>query len=173
MLFFYSKPKLGRPPKWLKELNRARREQSDEPSEKRPRKQYSKRVVTKSQNGSIESSEDKALSFIESAKILPAEQESWRRHSQFLNDFIVNDTDAMDPASWTRRDVIDFVSSIPGCNVEVTAFLEHKIDGEAFLQLSQSDILNILKIKMGPAIKVYNSIVLLREQFCDRKRKKN
>ena len=33
-----------------------------------------------------------------------------------------------------------------------------QIDGEAFLLLNQSDIVNILKIKLGPALKIYNTI---------------
>ena len=33
-----------------------------------------------------------------------------------------------------------------------------QIDGEAFLLLNQSDIVNILKIKLGPALKIYYTI---------------
>ena len=33
-----------------------------------------------------------------------------------------------------------------------------QIDGEAFLLLNQSDIVNILKIKLGPALKIFNTI---------------
>jgi len=36
--------------------------------------------------------------------------------------------------------------------------LLQQIDGEAFLLLNQSDIVNILKIKLGPALKIYNTI---------------
>ena len=38
-----------------------------------------------------------------------------------------------------------------------SVFLQ-QIDGEAFLLLNQSDIVNILKIKLGPALKIYNTI---------------
>lgn len=37
-------------------------------------------------------------------------------------------------------------------------FLLQQIDGEAFLLLNQSDIVNILKIKLGPALKIFNTI---------------
>ena len=36
--------------------------------------------------------------------------------------------------------------------------LLQQIDGEAFLLLTQNDIVNILKIKLGPALKIYKSI---------------
>lgn len=37
-----------------------------------------------------------------------------------------------------------------------------QIDGEAFLLLTQTDIVRVLKIKLGPAIKIYNSILMIR-----------
>ena len=41
--------------------------------------------------------------------------------------------------------------------IPVLTFLQ-QIDGEAFLLLDQSDIVNILKIKLGPALKIFNTI---------------
>uniref|UniRef100_A0A671UJP6 L3MBTL histone methyl-lysine binding protein 1b n=1 Tax=Sparus aurata TaxID=8175 RepID=A0A671UJP6_SPAAU len=38
----------------------------------------------------------------------------------------------------------------------------HQIDGEAFLLLTQADIVKILSIKLGPALKIYNSILMLK-----------
>lgn len=40
-----------------------------------------------------------------------------------------------------------------------------QIDGEAFLLLNQTDIVRILKIKLGPAIKIYNSILMIRNNM--------
>ena len=37
------------------------------------------------------------------------------------------------------------------------------IDGEAFLLLNQQDIVKVLGVKLGPAVKIYNSIVLIRD----------
>lgn len=37
-----------------------------------------------------------------------------------------------------------------------------QIDGEAFLLLTQADIVKILSIKLGPALKIYNSILMLK-----------
>ena len=36
--------------------------------------------------------------------------------------------------------------------------LFQQIDGEGFLLLTQNDIVNILKIKLGPALKIFNTI---------------
>ena len=37
------------------------------------------------------------------------------------------------------------------------------IDGEAFLLLTQSDLVRHLDIKLGPAIKIHNTIILIRD----------
>lgn len=38
------------------------------------------------------------------------------------------------------------------------------IDGEAFLMLTQEDLVTLLELRLGHAIKMYNSIVLLRQR---------
>lgn len=68
-----------------------------------------------------------------------------------------------DPREWTEEDVMDFVSSLPSFKENSKLFKEHNIDGESFLMLSQRDLVDILNIKLGPAIKLYNIIVLLRQ----------
>ncbi|KAM6045289.1 lethal(3)malignant brain tumor-like protein 4 isoform 2-T2 [Chlamydotis macqueenii] len=40
--------------------------------------------------------------------------------------------------------------------------VEEQIDGEAFLLLNQSDIVKILSIKLGPALKIYNAILMFK-----------
>ncbi|ELK05739.1 Lethal(3)malignant brain tumor-like 4 protein [Pteropus alecto] len=37
-----------------------------------------------------------------------------------------------------------------------------QIDGKAFLLLTQTDIVKVMKIKLGPALKIYNSILMFR-----------
>lgn len=52
------------------------------------------------------------------------------------------------------------------CDIDNNSFLclsfVQQIDGEAFLLLTQSDIVKILSIKLGPALKIYNCILMLR-----------
>jgi hypothetical protein len=37
-----------------------------------------------------------------------------------------------------------------------------QIDGKAFLLLTQADIVKVMRIKLGPALKIYNSILMFR-----------
>ena len=41
-------------------------------------------------------------------------------------------------------------------------FLEEEIDGEAFLMLSQVDLVKTLGLKLGPALKILNTLVMIR-----------
>lgn len=36
------------------------------------------------------------------------------------------------------------------------------MDGEAFLLLTQNDMVKIMKMKLGPALKIYNSILMFK-----------
>lgn len=85
--------------------------------------------------------------------------------------------------------VAGFVKGLPGCKEHAATFkteviewdnqqhfsifkchlyqrffplLLQQIDGEAFLLLTQTDIVKILSIKLGPALKIYNSILMLK-----------
>ncbi|KAM7452023.1 lethal(3)malignant brain tumor-like protein [Porites harrisoni] len=57
---------------------------------------------------------------------------------------------------WTIDDVMSHVRTISPDQVKV--FGEQQIDGEAFLLLTQNDMVNILKLKLGPALKIFNTI---------------
>lgn len=48
--------------------------------------------------------------------------------------------------------------NITRCYFFLPFSLFQQIDGEAFLLLTQNDIVNILKIKLGPALKIFNTI---------------
>ncbi|XP_066145941.1 lethal(3)malignant brain tumor-like protein 3 isoform X1 [Euwallacea fornicatus] len=169
-----AKPKMGRPPKWRKDLTRHEGEKNQEPPEKKPRKRLIKHLQKEDHEAKSEHStqavEENARSFIEKSKILPAEHESWKRHSTFLKEFVSCNTPGS-PLNWSKHEVHEFVTSIPGCDMNGSNFSDHEIDGEAFLQLSQNDLLHIMSFKMGPAVKLYNTIVLLRDRYCDKKRK--
>lgn len=40
--------------------------------------------------------------------------------------------------------------------------LFQQIDGEAFLLMTQTDIVKIMSIKLGPALKIFNSILMFK-----------
>jgi len=45
---------------------------------------------------------------------------------------------------------------------ETVPLMFQQIDGEAFLLLTQADIVKVMNIKLGPAIKIYNSILMIK-----------
>jgi hypothetical protein len=55
------------------------------------------------------------------------------------------------------------------CDEETAAkFYAQKIDGEALLGLCQNDLVSLMDIKMGPAIKIYNRIMHLRQEVVEK-----
>uniref|UniRef100_A0A669DPE2 L3MBTL histone methyl-lysine binding protein 1b n=1 Tax=Oreochromis niloticus TaxID=8128 RepID=A0A669DPE2_ORENI len=75
----------------------------------------------------------------------------WDKHCQLLPEVL--GLTAKRVATWSAEEVrhpfLDF-------------FPLQQIDGEAFLLLTQADIVKILSIKLGPALKIYNSILMLK-----------
>ncbi|KAM9320144.1 lethal(3)malignant brain tumor-like protein 3 [Gastrophryne carolinensis] len=59
---------------------------------------------------------------------------------------------------WTAEEVAQFVQQLPGCTEQASVFREEQIDGVAFLLLTRNDLVKILGLKLGPALKIYNSI---------------
>lgn len=84
----------------------------------------------------------------------------WEHHSQLLPNIQNISRDTV--ANWSISEVGDFVKSLPGCEEQAKVFREEQIDGEAFLLMNQVDIVKILCMKLGPAIKIYNTILMLR-----------
>jgi hypothetical protein len=44
-------------------------------------------------------------------------------------------------------------------------FIKKEIDGQAMLLLQQSDLIRIMKIKLGPALKIFNHILKLKHSL--------
>ncbi|XP_068437431.1 lethal(3)malignant brain tumor-like protein 4 isoform X2 [Clinocottus analis] len=63
---------------------------------------------------------------------------------------------------WSAKQVSDFIESLPGCEEQAKRFRDEQIDGRAFLLLTQQDIVRIMSIKLGPALKIYNSILMFK-----------
>ncbi|XP_051707367.2 lethal(3)malignant brain tumor-like protein 4 isoform X2 [Oryctolagus cuniculus] len=74
----------------------------------------------------------------------------------------VADIQASQVARWTVDEVAEFVQSLLGCEEQAKCFRKEQIDGKAFLLLTQTDIVKVMKIKLGPALKIYNSILMFR-----------
>lgn len=93
---------------------------------------------------------------------LPDAPHFWAKHSGALNRVVAKQTG--NPRRWSNEEVIKFIQSLPNCKEIGTIFRKHNIDGEAFLMLTQEDLMSLLGLRLGPAIKLYNSIVLLRRK---------
>ncbi|XP_019847762.2 uncharacterized protein LOC105231507 isoform X1 [Bactrocera dorsalis] len=66
------------------------------------------------------------------------------------------------PLLWSTKDTCAFVQCVLR-NAEITAmFLREDIDGSALLLLQQSDLTEILDLKLGPAVKLFSCILQLR-----------
>ncbi|XP_011698405.1 PREDICTED: lethal(3)malignant brain tumor-like protein 3 isoform X3 [Wasmannia auropunctata] len=93
---------------------------------------------------------------------LPNAPHIWAKHSNALNRVVSRQT--TNPRRWSNEEVIKFIQSMPNCAEAGNVFRQNNIDGEAFLMLTQEDLMSVLRLRLGPAIKLYNSIVLLRQK---------
>ncbi|XP_032897189.1 lethal(3)malignant brain tumor-like protein 1 isoform X3 [Amblyraja radiata] len=84
----------------------------------------------------------------------------WEQHCKLLPG--VAGISANRVAKWTIEEVGNFVQKLTGCEQQAKHFKEESIDGEAFLLLTQVDIVKIMCIKLGPALKIYNSILMFK-----------
>lgn len=84
----------------------------------------------------------------------------WEQHCKLLPG--VAGVQARLVTHWTVEEVADFIHSLPGCEEQAKQFREEQIDGKAFLLLTQRDIVKIMSVKLGPALKIYNSILMFR-----------
>ncbi|KAK6474192.1 lethal(3)malignant brain tumor-like protein 4 isoform X1 [Huso huso] len=87
-------------------------------------------------------------------------QVCWEQHCKLLPEVL--GLTAKGVAKWTTEEVASFVQGLPGCREHAPVFRNEQIDGEAFLLLTQADIVKILGIKLGPALKIYNSILMCK-----------
>lgn len=68
-----------------------------------------------------------------------------------------DDDITLSPLEWDCNDVIEFLKR-SNCSQHCELFLKNKIDGKKLLQLTQTEIIQLLGMKVGPAIKVYDLI---------------
>uniref|UniRef100_A0A3Q3JH69 SAM domain-containing protein n=1 Tax=Monopterus albus TaxID=43700 RepID=A0A3Q3JH69_MONAL len=84
----------------------------------------------------------------------------WEQHRKLLPG--VAGVHAENVQHWSVQQVSDFIESLPGCEEQAKQFRDEQIDGRAFLLLTQRDIVRIMSIKLGPALKIYNSILMFK-----------
>ncbi|XP_056130032.1 lethal(3)malignant brain tumor-like protein 1 [Lampris incognitus] len=84
----------------------------------------------------------------------------WEQHCKLLPG--VQGIHASQVSAWTVEEVFGFVQNLTGCEEQARLFKEEMIDGEAFLLLTQTDIVKIMSIKLGPALKISNAILMFK-----------
>ncbi|KAJ8379006.1 hypothetical protein AAFF_G00232350 [Aldrovandia affinis] len=84
----------------------------------------------------------------------------WEQHCKLLPGVV--GVQASRVVHWTIEEVASFIQSLPGCEDPAERFREEQIDGKSFLLLTQSDIVKIMSVKLGPALKIYNSILMFK-----------
>ncbi|XP_034274672.1 lethal(3)malignant brain tumor-like protein 3 isoform X3 [Pantherophis guttatus] len=91
---------------------------------------------------------------------IPAFPLRWEQHSKLLPT--VAGIPASKVSKWSTDEVSEFIRSLPGCEEHGKVFKDEQIDGEAFLLMTQADIVKIMSIKLGPALKIFNSILMFK-----------
>ncbi|XP_047187209.1 lethal(3)malignant brain tumor-like protein 1 isoform X2 [Scophthalmus maximus] len=84
----------------------------------------------------------------------------WEQHCKLLPG--VQGIHASQVAAWSVEEVFRFVQNLIGCEEQARLFKDEMIDGEAFLLLTQTDIVKIMSIKLGPALKISNAILMFK-----------
>ncbi|KAK7079506.1 Present in Scm, l(3)mbt, and vertebrate SCML2, partial [Halocaridina rubra] len=85
---------------------------------------------------------------------------SWERHRHLTAP--LGDAKKADVETWNAEQVHQMVSRIPGCEQVASVFTHEQIDGEALLMMTQNDLVSLLHIKLGPAIKIMAVIMCLK-----------
>ncbi|KAM6435488.1 polyhomeotic-like protein 2 isoform 2-T2 [Liasis olivaceus] len=68
-----------------------------------------------------------------------------------------------EPTKWNVEDVYEFIHSLPGCQEIAEEFRAQEIDGQALLLLKEDHLMSAMNIKLGPALKIYARICMLKD----------
>ncbi|XP_029575995.1 polyhomeotic-like protein 2 isoform X3 [Salmo trutta] len=68
-----------------------------------------------------------------------------------------------DPAKWNVEEVYEFICSLPGCLEIAKEFRSQEIDGQSLLLLKEDHLMGTMNIKLGPALKLFAEISMLRD----------
>lgn len=89
----------------------------------------------------------------------------WKRNSKVLDRASVDHDLTENPMNWSLYKVCRFVQKVTNSAEISKKFQDQDIDGSAFVCLGQEDLMDLLNIKTGPAIKIYNRILHIREEI--------
>ncbi|XP_037376268.1 lethal(3)malignant brain tumor-like protein 3 isoform X1 [Talpa occidentalis] len=108
----------------------------------------------------IQQAQRRSAVFLSFKSPIPCLPLRWEQQSKLLPT--VAGIPASKVSKWSTDEVSEFIQSLPGCEEHGKVFKDEQIDGEAFLLMTQTDIVKIMSIKLGPALKIFNSILMFK-----------
>lgn len=84
-----------------------------------------------------------------------------RSSTSNVPDLMANGNNVLQPYLWTLDDVVQFLT-INDCTVHCSSFIKAMVDGRRMLELTKDDIITLLGMKVGPALKIFDLIQQLR-----------
>ncbi|XP_066104185.1 lethal(3)malignant brain tumor-like protein 3 isoform X2 [Saccopteryx bilineata] len=109
---------------------------------------------------SVQQAQRRSAVFVSFKSPIPCLPLRWEQQSKLLPT--VAGIPASKVSKWSTDEVSEFIQSLPGCEEHGKVFKDEQIDGEAFLLMTQTDIVKIMSIKLGPALKIFNSILMFK-----------
>lgn len=67
------------------------------------------------------------------------------------------------PEQWTVAEVRQFLTD-HDCAAHCESFKKHLVDGKKLLKMSKDDIITVLGMKVGPALKIFDLITQLKDR---------
>lgn len=64
---------------------------------------------------------------------------------------------------WTVSDVCEFIRNLPGCGDYAEDFENQEIDGQALLLLKENNLVSVMGMKLGPALKIVAKVESMKE----------
>ncbi|XP_012592039.1 lethal(3)malignant brain tumor-like protein 3 isoform X2 [Microcebus murinus] len=108
----------------------------------------------------VQQAQRRSAVFLSFKSPIPCLPLRWEQQSKLLPT--VAGIPASRVSKWSTDEVSEFIQSLPGCEEHGKVFKDEQIDGEAFLLMTQTDIVKIMSIKLGPALKIFNSILMFK-----------
>ncbi|KAJ1058654.1 hypothetical protein K5549_008774 [Capra hircus] len=112
------------------------------------------------EESSVQQAQRRSAVFLSFKSPIPCLPLRWEQQSKLLPT--VAGIPASKVSKWSTDEVSEFIQSLPGCEEHGKVFKDEQIDGEAFLLMTQTDIVKIMSIKLGPALKIFNSILMFK-----------
>lgn len=88
----------------------------------------------------------------------------WNKNSKVLDRAAIDGDFTGNPMEWNVENVCSFIRRLVEDSRVVDKFREHEIDGAAFVTMGQNDLINLMDVKLGAAVKIYNRIMHLRQE---------